>query len=185
VLGGKCKIIFNLVINVSRTNWRCAKCATNTHSAYQKHASFAGIMRGFFMYWRSGGCLLLLLMSWACQNQPNHERTVQLKPATQAPNTAEQSGKTASAIPAHVLEVLTYVQQHDEAPTGYVGGRTFQNREKNLPQKSPNGQRIKYREWDVHPKIRGQNRGAERLVTGSDGSAWYTANHYQSFKKIE
>ncbi|WP_425552676.1 ribonuclease domain-containing protein [Kribbella alba] len=34
---------------------------------------------------------------------------------------------------------------------------------------------------DVNPKVKGVDRGSERLVTGSDGSAWYTTDHYQSF----
>jgi guanyl-specific ribonuclease Sa len=29
------------------------------------------------------------------------------------------------------------------------------------------------------------DRGAERLVTGSDGSAWFTADHYRTFLLIE
>ncbi len=88
-------------------------------------------------------------------------------------------------VPAYVFEVLSYVKQHDTAPEGYVGGRNFQNREKNLPQKSKDGRKIRYREWDVFPKKQGRNRGAERLVTGSDNSAWYTKDHYAHFTRIE
>jgi len=36
----------------------------------------------------------------------------------------------------------------------------------------------------VNPRMPGKNRGPERLVTGSDGSAYYTADHYKSFIKI-
>ena len=43
---------------------------------------------------------------------------------------------------------------------------------------------IKYREWDTHPLRHGVNRGAERLITGSDGSAYFTEDHYRTFKKI-
>lgn len=93
--------------------------------------------------------------------------------------------RQASDVPAYVLEVLAFVEKNGEAPEGYVGGRAFQNREKRLPQTDPSGQRIRYREWDVHPKVAGQNRGAERLVTGSDRSAWYTKDHYKTFLKIE
>jgi len=28
------------------------------------------------------------------------------------------------------------------------------------------------------------NRGAERIVTGSDGRAWYTGDHYQHFTEM-
>ena len=30
----------------------------------------------------------------------------------------------------------------------------------------------------------GVSRGRERLVVGSDGSAWYTDNHYRTFRQI-
>lgn len=87
-------------------------------------------------------------------------------------------------VPPYAMETLSYILQNHKAPEGYVGGRTFENREKRLPVRLPNGTKITYREWDVFPKQRGQNRGPERLVTGSDNSAWYTKNHYQSFIKI-
>jgi ribonuclease T1 len=93
--------------------------------------------------------------------------------------------KKVSNVPEHVLEVLEYVRQHDEAPDGYVGGREFQNREKRLPKSTVDGSKIKYREWDVNPKVKGKNRGAERLVTGSDGRSWYTDDHYKTFEQVE
>lgn len=90
-----------------------------------------------------------------------------------------------NAVPEYVLEVLAYIRQYREAPQGYVGGRTFENRERRLPLKTPDGLRIQYREWDVLPKQRGVPRGTERLVTGSDQSAWFTKDHYKSFIKID
>jgi ribonuclease T1 len=54
-----------------------------------------------------------------------------------------------------------------------------------LPKIGKNNKRINYREWDVNPKIEGKNRGKERLVTGDDDSAYFTNDHYQSFKKIK
>ena len=68
---------------------------------------------------------------------------------------------------------------------GYVGGRVFSNREKIVPQYDDKGNPIDYQEWDVNPKIEGQNRGTERILTGSDGRAWYTNDHYKSFKEIK
>ncbi|MBQ7167840.1 MAG: hypothetical protein IJR93_12945 [Treponema sp.] len=81
--------------------------------------------------------------------------------------------------------VLDAVKGTGRAPDGYVGGRFFQNREGRLPQFDSFGKSITYREWDVTPKIEGVNRGAERLITGSDGSAWGTSDHYRSFWQIE
>lgn len=60
----------------------------------------------------------------------------------------------------------------------YQGGRVFGNREKKLPKG------LTYQEWDVHPLTKSK-RGAERLITGSDGSVWYTADHYGTFEKVK
>lgn len=95
-----------------------------------------------------------------------------------------QSNKQGK-IPQKVYEVLKYIKENGSAPDGYVGGRKFGNYEKLLPQKDDNGRRINYQEWDVNPKKQGRNRGAERLVTGSDGRAYYTKNHYKSFINVE
>ncbi len=42
---------------------------------------------------------------------------------------------------------------------------------------------ITYQEYDVHPYT-GADRGPERVVEGSDGSRYYTKDHYKSFKRI-
>lgn len=66
-------------------------------------------------------------------------------------------------------------ERYGEPPPGYVGGRSFQNRERKLP-------RGRYREYDVHPKVPGKNRGAERIVIEQrTGKAYYTHDHYNSF----
>jgi len=101
------------------------------------------------------------------------------------PGNSQSSAGNQQTAPSCVLEVLRYVRSNGTAPDGYVGGREFQNREKRLPAKTPGGERIRYSEWDVHPKVKGQNRGPERLVTGSDRSAWYTADHYKTFLFID
>ncbi|MEO6818452.1 MAG: ribonuclease domain-containing protein [Ginsengibacter sp.] len=90
-----------------------------------------------------------------------------------------------SAIPQKVYEILKYIRANHRAMDGYVGGRVFTNREKIVPQVDSNGNSITYQEWDVKPKIKRQNRGTERILTGSDGRAWYTDDHYQSFKEIK
>jgi guanyl-specific ribonuclease Sa len=92
--------------------------------------------------------------------------------------------KLPGGVPEKVALVLKHVDDNGRAPQGYVGGRTFANREKRLPRSDKAGRPIRYREWDVNPKVRGRNRGAERLVTGSDRSAYYTADHYRTFIKI-
>lgn len=115
-------------------------------------------------------------------------RQQQAAPANPAPQSTEtQQGPSQSnpKIPGYVREILTHIRIKGHEPEGYVGGREFQNREKKLPVEGPDGKKIRYSEWDVHPKVQGKNRGPERLVTGSDHSAYYTKDHYKTFLKIE
>ena len=90
-----------------------------------------------------------------------------------------------NSIPKKVYDVLKYVLKNKQAPADYVGGRRFGNFEAHLPRHDLEGRKIEYQEWDVNPKKRGRNRGVERLVTGSDGRAWYTNDHYNSFTEIK
>ena len=58
-------------------------------------------------------------------------------------------------------------------------GRVFSNREKLLPMQ----RRGYYREYTVRtPGVR--DRGARRIVAGSGGEYYYTADHYRSFRRI-
>jgi dienelactone hydrolase len=94
------------------------------------------------------------------------------------------AGAGPAGVPAKVMTVLKHVDDQGEAPKGYEGGRNFGNFEGHLPKRDADGRSVKYREWDVNPLEAGVNRGAERLVTGSDGSAYYSDDHYRTFKKI-
>jgi ribonuclease T1 len=98
-----------------------------------------------------------------------------LAPADPAPPAARED-----AVPQKARDVLAAIRAGGgEAPAGYVGGRTFANRERRLP-------RGRYREYDVDPRRPGQNRGAERLVIERDtGRAYYTADHYRTFVPVE
>jgi guanyl-specific ribonuclease Sa len=93
-----------------------------------------------------------------------------------------------SAVSAAATRTLQYIDTYQRAPEGYEGGRTFHNLgdggRRPLPTLDADGRPIRYQEWDIHPKRAGRNRGAERLITGSDGSAYYTADHYRTFTKI-
>lgn len=40
-------------------------------------------------------------------------------------------------------------------------------------------------EFDVNNKLPSRGRDGERFVRGSDGSVYYTEDHYKTFKKIE
>lgn len=131
--------------------------------------------------------LLVLVVSKYWQSSSIH-RTEAISKHTAVVQTAQRVSpkhqQHGDAVPAYVLDVLSYVEQYQQAPKGYIGGRIFYNREKLLPLFTTDHIKIIYHEWDVHPRQPYHNRGAERLVTGSNHSAWYTANHYQSFIQI-
>jgi len=95
---------------------------------------------------------------------------------------------SAAGVGSNVQKTLNEVDSTGKAPAGQQGGRDFMNDGRGggqqLPKTDASGNPIKYQEWDVNAKQPGVNRGAERLVTGSDGSAYYTADHYQTFTKI-
>jgi ribonuclease T1 len=91
----------------------------------------------------------------------------------------------ADEVPQTALNVLKYVEANDgAAPAGYVGGRTFGNYEGLLPRGDSSGDPISYKEYDVNPFQKGVDRGGERLVVGSDGSAYFTNDHYSSFTPV-
>lgn len=107
------------------------------------------------------------------------------RPGTVDPPPANPSENGNAAIPQKARDVLKYIKANGEAMDGYVGGRVFTNRERVLPERDADGKRIEYQEWDVNPKRDGQNRGTERICTGSDGRSWYTNDHYRTFTEIK
>ncbi len=107
--------------------------------------------------------------------------TLQEKTVANASNStdtdAEDNVKVAG-VPQKAYTVAAYVAKNGKAPQGYVGGTVFQNREGRLPQG------MVYKEYDVNPKVSGQNRGAERIIIGADGVRYYTGDHYRTFTKF-
>ena len=102
----------------------------------------------------------------------------------QAPETPIQQEELADGVPQKAMDIAFYVTENKHRLKGYVGGRIFENREHLLPEKDKNNRVIIYKEYDINPKVQGQNRGAERIILGDDESRYYTSNHYQSFIKF-
>jgi ribonuclease T1 len=112
----------------------------------------------------------------AAQDQ---SRQTEKRPNNEATRTGD------SGIPLKIFDVLKYIKANGRAMDGYVGGREFANRERILPERDEQGNAINYQEWDVNPKREGQNRGTERICTGSDGRSWFTNDHYRTFMEIK
>jgi guanyl-specific ribonuclease Sa len=88
--------------------------------------------------------------------------------------------RTDARVPAAAVEVYRHVLATGRAPAGHVGGRVWHNREHSLPSGG------RYREYDVHPRVRGRNRGPERvIVDDATRRGWYTSDHYRTFHTID
>lgn len=89
---------------------------------------------------------------------------------------------TFNQAPRHVRQLIEKLKnsKHFNPPTGFKGGRFFRNREGVLPQGKT------YYEYDVRPYVKGQSRGAERLVVDQQKqNFYYTKDHYKTFIKID
>jgi ribonuclease T1 len=81
-------------------------------------------------------------------------------------------------LPAEARATLALIEAGGPFPYRQ-DGKTFGNREKLLPRRDHGY----YREYTVRTPG-AQDRGARRIVAGSGGESYYTADHYRSFKRI-
>jgi ribonuclease T1 len=96
-----------------------------------------------------------------------------------APAAAERGAEVAAAdLPPEARRTLALIRAGGPFPYR-KDGTTFFNRERRLPPKP----RDYYREYTV-PTPGARDRGARRIVTGREGEAWYTDDHYRSFRRI-
>lgn len=123
-------------------------------------------------------------------NTTGLSRTEELadKLVTDAAGSVQLAKIPFGSAPDKAWSVLNRVDSKGAPFSGYKGGSLFANDGRAggavLPRSTSGGQPISYREWDLDPNVKGVSRSAERLVTGSDGTAYYTADHYVSFTQI-
>lgn len=106
--------------------------------------------------------------------------------ASRSPAT-DQGLDTESGLPLVSLETLpseaavTWGLIDDGGPFPYdQDGAVFQNREGLLPSRASGY----YREYTVETPG-SDDRGARRIVAGSDGDRYWTDDHYDTFSRIE
>ncbi|MFD8951573.1 putative T7SS-secreted protein [Streptomyces xanthophaeus] len=102
-------------------------------------------------------------------------------------------GWVPKTIPAEALESLQDVSKYGFSWMGgpdFYGPKSwwsepFENSGKNggyqLPTHEPSGKPINYSEYGTYPSPDNPKPGGERWVLGSDGSAYYTPTHYQTY----
>ncbi len=112
---------------------------------------------------------------------------------------AAEAGKTAGNIPKKPIsefpnEIQDSMKKYDDvnwnstfdnASPGTKAGGKWSNRDGQLPSVDANGNKITYKEYDVFNKSEGATRDSSRFVRGSDGSVYFTDDHYLTFTKIE
>lgn len=127
------------------------------------------------------GCLVAAGMLFGCA--PEQSGRSHSEPTTgveQTPTDQASSGQTIAraALPAEARHTIKLIERGGPFPFDR-DGVVFGNYERHLP----NRQRGFYREYTViTPGI--SSRGARRIVVGRDGQMYYTADHYNSFRKV-
>ena len=84
-----------------------------------------------------------------------------------------------SALPAQATETLALIRAGGPYPYPRNDDQVFGNREGLLPKKGSGY----YREYTVVTPG-SADRGERRIIVGSGGEKYYTADHYQSFRRI-
>jgi len=81
-------------------------------------------------------------------------------------------------LPREAHKTLSLIRKDGPFPY-HRDGVTFGNFERRLPQK----ERGYYKEYTV-PTPGARDRGARRIVAGRKGEYYYSADHYQTFRRI-
>ncbi|GIM87193.1 type IV secretion protein Rhs [Salinispora arenicola] len=99
------------------------------------------------------------------------------------------NGCFGNSIPTESLDVIKGIQRDGVLGQSGAMGPTVPKVFRNdggtggqvLPRTTAGGDAITYREWGTVPGSGNPRPGGERIVTGSDGSVYYTPDHYQTF----
>lgn len=115
--------------------------------------------------------LIALLTIWSC---------VAIDAAWARSSAEQRDVPTVSAaqLPSEARVVMRAIRMGGPFPYR-KDGSVFGNRERRLPRK-PSGY---YREYTV-PTPGSPDRGARRIIAGSEGEMYYTDDHYRNFRRI-
>lgn len=127
------------------------------------------------------GCLVAAGLLLGCSLEQNgRSQTEPTASAEQAPTAQTRSDQIIerAALPVEARRTISLIERGGPFPFDR-DGVVFGNYERHLPVR----QRGFYREYTVITPGIG-SRGPRRIVAGRDGQMYYTADHYNSFRKV-
>lgn len=133
------------------------------------------------------GLIALVVVGWFVKDTASNPGTPPASTAPSASRPAEVPGgksgldvQALSKLPAEAAKTWKLIESKGPFPYPRNDGVTFQNREKRLPAKESGY----YKEYTV-PTPGSSDRGARRIVTGSEKEVFYTGDHYSTFVVVD
>ncbi|GHH60062.1 ribonuclease domain-containing protein [Lentzea cavernae] len=132
------------------------------------------------------GLIALVVVGWFVKDTASSPETPPVSTSPSASGQAVPGAKSGmdvqalSKLPAEAAKTWKLIEANGPFPYPRNDGVTFQNREKRLPAKDSGY----YKEYTV-PTPGSQDRGARRIVTGSEKEVFYTGDHYSSFVVVD
>ncbi|MET9626203.1 ribonuclease domain-containing protein [Lentzea sp. NPDC006480] len=134
------------------------------------------------------GLIALVVIGWFVKDNTSGPAPEVTKPVVTSAAQGEKvpganSGldiEALSKLPSEAAKTWKLIESKGPFPYPRNDGVTFENREKRLPaQKSGY-----YKEYTV-PTPGSPDRGARRLITGSEKEVFYTGDHYSTFVVVD
>jgi ribonuclease T1 len=124
------------------------------------------------------GLVLLVVLVWLIRDLSGGSAT---SSGAQVPGTSSGLTESAlSALPVQAGQTYRLIEAGGPFPYPHNDGVVFGNREHRLPAERSGY----YHEYTV-PTPGSRDRGARRLITGTDHELYYTGNHYVSFVVVD
>ncbi len=118
------------------------------------------------------GLVVLVLAGWFVQTRLAGEPV--------PPPSSGMRERALSDLPAEAADTWRLIERGGPFPYPADDGAVFGNREGLLPDEEPGY----YHEYTVETPG-SPDRGARRIVTGAEDEVYYTADHYESFVRVD
>lgn len=129
------------------------------------------------------GLVALVVVGWFVKDNTSGSAPSPSSSSTSVAVPGASSGldvQALSKLPAEAAKTWKLIEAKGPFPYPRNDGVTFENREKRLPQQKSGY----YKEYTV-PTPGSPDRGARRIVTGSEKEVFYTGDHYSTFVVVD